>query len=586
MDRHFEKEKSSRKNRDERERDRDHGDCDRDRKHRSSKDDQVRESEEKSKRKDKHSSKDDKHRDGDRDHQSRNYSETQLEKSNELPNAREGSRDDGGLREESVEERSSPSRSSHKRKHRSESEERSLDKSEKRSMGLKEEKGKKRHFGDKALEKRRDGRRIENDNKEHTRVANDVTCREERIEMRRFGNRPKEENLRDFEEEKQRGLEFFYNWKKILVLKDHATNFIANIPEPLTLKARDKVKPDLGVEPLNMKSCGKTSSAHNHQSHPTKVSYISTINENKGVNFTMSHEVPEKSSTDGKTISAAGKSECLSLDAMAKAKKALQMQKELSEKLKKISTDKLIILSFNICIGKNTSKGLNKVSASKTNGTRLMELNKQVSGPSSLNIGTQRGPQSLNIGVPNIEAIKRSRELAAKMGFHDDPEFALIIINMFPGQMSADVTITQKPAKAPVLRIDAHGREVDEHGNIINLPKLTNISTLKVNINKQKDAFQKLIPELDVDSDPNPRFDSDMGIKIAKLLRPKRMSYQFVEEGKWSKDGEIIKFKSQFLEAQAKELKIKQAQLAKAKAELDINPNLIKDGESYNQRKT
>ena len=67
---------------------------------------------------------------------------------------------------------------------------------------------------------------------------------------------------------------------------------------------------------------------------PTKVSSIST-NENKGVSITRSHEVPGKSSTDG-TTSAAGKSGSLSLDALAKAKKALQMQKELSEKLKKI----------------------------------------------------------------------------------------------------------------------------------------------------------------------------------------------------------------------------------------------------------
>lgn len=67
----------------------------------------------------------------------------------------------------------------------------------------------------------------------------------------------------------------------------------------------------------------------------TKVSSISNTNENKGVSITRSHEVPGKSSTDG-TSPAAGKSGSLSLDALAKAKKALQMQKELSEKLKKI----------------------------------------------------------------------------------------------------------------------------------------------------------------------------------------------------------------------------------------------------------
>lgn len=84
---------------------------------------------------------------------------------------------------------------------------------------------------------------------------------------------------------------------------------------------------------------------------PTKVSSISNTNENRGVSITRSHEVPGKSSTDG-TSSAAGKSGSLSLDALAKAKKALQMQKELAEKLKKIplvSSHLLYIYKTFIC---------------------------------------------------------------------------------------------------------------------------------------------------------------------------------------------------------------------------------------------
>nr|POE71530.1 protein rdm16 [Quercus suber] len=50
----------------------------------------------------------------------------------------------------------------------------------------------------------------------------------------------------------------------------------------------------------------------------------------------------------------------------------------------------------------------------------------------------------------------------------------------------------------------------------------------------------------------NPHFDERMGINKTKLLRPKRMNFQFVEEGKWSKDAEHIKLKSKFGEAQAK----------------------------------
>jgi len=70
-------------------------------------------------------------------------------------------------------------------------------------------------------------------------------------------------------------------------------------------------------------------------SYPIKVSLNSTTNENKGVSITGSHEVTGKSSTDGSS-STAGRAGSLSIDALAKAKKALQMQKDLSEKLKKI----------------------------------------------------------------------------------------------------------------------------------------------------------------------------------------------------------------------------------------------------------
>jgi U4/U6 small nuclear ribonucleoprotein PRP3 len=80
--------------------------------------------------------------------------------------------------------------------------------------------------------------------------------------------------------------------------------------------------------------------------------------------------------------------------------------------------------------------------------------------------------------IPNLDAVKRAQELAAKMGFRQDPQFAPLI-NLFPGT-STELTVPQKPAKAPVLRLDAQGREIDEHGNVINMTKPTNLCTLKV----------------------------------------------------------------------------------------------------------
>lgn len=88
-------------------------------------------------------------------------------------------------------------------------------------------------------------------------------------------------------------------------------------------------------------------------------------------------------------------------------------------------------------------------------------------------------PQLTGLTAPKVEAVKRAQELAAKMGFRQDPEFAPLI-NMFPGQMPTEVILQPKPAKAPVLRLDALGREVDEHGNVVNIPKLNSLSTLKV----------------------------------------------------------------------------------------------------------
>ncbi|RVX13817.1 Protein RDM16 [Vitis vinifera] len=401
---------------------------------------------------------------------------------------------------------------------------------------------------------RRERRRFE-DRVEDVKESNGV----ERRERRKFEDRVKEEDLGGFDEVKNVNFdEKSVKKEESEELGDAASNGSGSIgngvvPEPLNMAPR--LVPETSLAPS--------------LPPPTKVSSISTTNENKGVSITRSHEVPGKSSTDG-TTSAAGKSGNLSLDALAKAKKALQMQKELSEKLKKIPL-------------------LNKGASSSSDGSPQLKPKEEVTLPSSTTgncLAASVMPSASGVGalagltsMPNFEAVKRAQELAAKMGFRQDPEFAPLI-NMFPGQMPTDVAVQQKPAKAPVLRLDALGREIDEHGNVVNMPKLNNLSTLKVNINKQKkDAFQILKPELDVDPESNPHFDSRMGIDKNKLLRPKRMNFQFVEEGKWSRDAEIIKLKSQFGEAQAKELKAKQAQLARAKAEPDINPNLIEVSE-------
>ncbi|KAK1358269.1 hypothetical protein POM88_051525 [Heracleum sosnowskyi] len=195
----------------------------------------------------------------------------------------------------------------------------------------------------------------------------------------------------------------------------------------------------------------------------SKVSSIYTTNEYKGVIVNTSYEVPGKSCTDG-TNSGSGKSGGLhSLDVLTKARITLQKQKKISDKLKKMPL-------LNMSVTPSTSSSL----------------------PASVKPFVSGVPHLEGLTAPKVEAVKRAQELAAKMGFRQDPQYAPLI-NMFPGQVQSEVTVQPKPAKAPVLRLDALGREIDEHGNVVNVPKLNNLSTLKVNINKQKkDSFQIL----------------------------------------------------------------------------------------------
>nr|VDD06425.1 unnamed protein product [Brassica rapa] len=218
-----------------------------------------------------------------------------------------------------------------------------------------------------------------------------------------------------------------------------------------------------------------------------------------------------------------------SLDALAKAKKAIELGKGIADRFKKLS-------SMNQGT-KPTSEGSPHTRVQSSTTTPAVSAG--TSSASALPHAVFPGPESTS----NIEAVRKAQELAAKMTFRHDPS----ALNYFSGQAPTEtMAVTQKPAK-PLFC---------------------------VNINKQKkDAFQILKPQLEVNPEENPHFDPRMGIDKNKILRPKRMSFEFVEEGKWTRDAESLKLKSQFGEAKARELKVKQAHLAKASD--GINPNLI-----------
>ncbi|KAF7132572.1 hypothetical protein RHSIM_Rhsim09G0156000 [Rhododendron simsii] len=274
------------------------------------------------------------------------------------------------------------------------------------------------------------------------------------------------------------------------------------------------------------------------RSPPTKVYSICMTNETKEVSVFESHEVPGKSSTDG--TASAGTVGNLSLDALSEVKRALQ--KVLAEKQKQIP-----------------------VGASSEGSPQKEGLKVSSSTPGLL-------PKALS--ASDYEAVKYSQELCAKLGFPQGGEFPPPG-NIFLGQMPTGISYQTKPDKAHILRVDALGREIDEHGKVVDTTKLTNLCTLKVNLNKEKkEAFPHLGPEIDVDPGRNNHFDARI---VTNSRSPRRTNFEFLEEGTWSKAAEIIKLKSQFGEAQAKELKAKQTQLAKA--DHGGNPNLIEVAE-------
>lgn len=196
-------------------------------------------------------------------------------------------------------------------------------------------------------------------------------------------------------------------------------------------------------------------------------------------------------------------------------------------------------------------------------------------------MGSKKGPKvssstpgllSKAVSASNHESVKYSQEVAAKLGFQQDVEFPPLG-NVFLGQMPTGITYQTKPDKAPILRVDNLGREIDEHGNVVCTTKVTNLCTLKVfsfflcslsfeflfvfsvllmilkqtfqvNLKKEKkEAFPLLGPGIDVDPGRNNHFDARI---VTNSRRPRRKNFEFIEKGTWSKGAEIIKLKVLF----------------------------------------
>merc|ERR1712190_548694 len=85
--------------------------------------------------------------------------------------------------------------------------------------------------------------------------------------------------------------------------------------------------------------------------------------------------------------------------------------------------------------------------------------------------------------------------------------------------------------KARKLILDEFGRELDEEGNVVPMrPQV--VSTLKVNINREKEARMKKILGLKGEGgdDAEKYFDNSLKT-VMRTERPKRKAFRFIEEG-------------------------------------------------------
>eukprot|EP00898_Chlorokybus_atmophyticus_P005252 jgi/Chlat1/5728/Chrsp38S05566 len=176
--------------------------------------------------------------------------------------------------------------------------------------------------------------------------------------------------------------------------------------------------------------------------------------------------------------------------------------------------------------------------------------------------------------APTIPPAQLQAIMAAMArGYKPTPEMMAAIAAMQPNLAKA-----AKPFRPPVLRVDAQGREIDEQGNVIE-HKVAAVSTLKVNINKAKKEAFKIERPSEEELTTSTFFDPRMGIDKKALLRPKRSTFTFVEEGTFQKQAEAQRLRARFGDERARQEKLAKAADKRYGAdEEDVNPNLIQLG--------
>merc|ERR1712072_75064 len=84
--------------------------------------------------------------------------------------------------------------------------------------------------------------------------------------------------------------------------------------------------------------------------------------------------------------------------------------------------------------------------------------------------------------------------------------------------------------KARKLILDEFGRELDEEGNVVPMRPQT-VSTLKVNINREKEARLKKILGLKKEGGSEQSWTDNSLKTVVRFERPKRKTFRFIDEG-------------------------------------------------------
>ncbi|EEH53912.1 U4/U6 small nuclear ribonucleoprotein Prp3 [Micromonas pusilla CCMP1545] len=150
-----------------------------------------------------------------------------------------------------------------------------------------------------------------------------------------------------------------------------------------------------------------------------------------------------------------------------------------------------------------------------------------------------------------------------------------------PPPSSSSVVAPAKFTGPGALRLNEKGEEVDEHGRVI-VKNIVEVSTFKVNAKRTK-LEEFAASEKETEAEAAGGGDDDwMDPRMGKAgkQRGRRGGFQFVKEGRFQAQADMMRLQAKFGETEARKIAAREARERRAAAELeklekDADPNLI-----------